>query len=286
MKNSAVRGILRLDPIIIVLIIVTGIISISSYRHQTEDGLPVTAPAKTAPTISSVAPAIIQSQPAATSVQQGHLAFEDGFYDFGDVAEGDVVRHTFKFRNDGFAPLRIVKTETSCGCTTAKGALKQYAPGESGEMEVVVDTVGKKGIIVKTVKLTLDGSSDKTSEISVTMSLVPPPHPKKEKLANLNADSRCKTCHLENGQGQTGIFLFHRVCAQCHGKKGAGATARALNDRQWQKTIKDDFIRKRITDGWSERGMPSFVKGVTPPLDNDQVVSLIQYIRKLGNETE
>lgn len=219
----------------------------------------------------------------ASPMQQarGHLAFEHSFFDFGTVTEGDIIRHTFKFKNDGAGKVKIVKTETSCGCTTANGALKEYAQGESGEMEVVIDTKGKKGIIVKTVTLTLENGDVATLDLSLTMKLEPPPHPKIEKMRNLNADAACKSCHLESGEGQSGVFLFHRVCSQCHGKKGVGGFARALNDAQWQHKVDDARINQTIHGGLPEKGMPSFVDGVTPPLTEEQIGSLIKYIRTL-----
>lgn len=277
-------GVLRVDPVILLAVIVIALGTALPLTHKSALSQAQPSVLKTIPPHSSTVAteaSLSASSPMVASPASA-LVFESSFYDFGTVTEGDVVKRTFKFRNEGSVPIKIIKTETSCGCTTANGALKEYAPGEQGEMEVVVDTVGKKGIIVKTVKLSLAGGPKASEEITLTMSLVPPPHPKKEYLANLNTDSRCKGCHLENGQGQTGIFLYHRVCVQCHGKKGVGATARALNDAQWQQTIKDDYIRKRIVNGWPEHGMPSFVKGVSPALDTEQVESLIQYIRKLG----
>jgi cytochrome c553 len=147
-------------------------------------------------------------------------------------------------------------------------------------MEVVVDTRGKKGIIIKTVTVTLDNNIANTLQLSVSMKLVPPPHPKFDNAKNINIDPACKSCHLESGVGQTGVFLYHRICAQCHGKKGAGGMARALNDAVWQKAS-DDYIRQAIRKGQLEKGMPSYVAGVSPPLTEDQTDSLIRYIRSL-----
>ena len=114
------------------------------------------------------------------------------------------------------------------------------------------------------------------------MKLVPPPHPKITNVRNINAEAACKSCHLESGEGETGIFLYHRVCSQCHGKKGAGGSAIALNNEAWQKLkMTDAELKKVIQSGMPDNGMPSFVDGVTPPLTDEQVDSLIQYIRSL-----
>ena len=233
---------------------------------------------------SQATPPPVMEKPAtpATAPAQGHLVFEHSFFDFATVTEGDIVKHTFKFKNAAAGKVKILNTETSCGCTTASGALKEYAPGESGEMEVVVDTKGKKGIIVKTVTLTLENNDQEKLELSLAMKLVPPPHPMILKVRNINAETACKSCHLESGEGQSGIFLFHRVCSQCHGKKGVGGLGRALNDAAWQKINANDAgIKKVIQAGIPDKGMPSFVEGVTPPLTDEQVDSLIKYIRSL-----
>jgi mono/diheme cytochrome c family protein len=74
--------------------------------------------------------------------------------------------------------------------------------------------------------------------------------------------------------GQKGIFLYHRICAQCHGKKGKGASARALNDREWLKGVDDGYLREITANGLLDKGMPPYVTGVTPALDEEQMVSL------------
>src|SRR5487761_2553545 len=138
------RSRLKTDPFLIVLLLI--IFGGGAWFHFKSD-----QPEATKPTSSGLVQ--ISTLPSATV--SGHLVFEHSFFDFGTVTEGEIVKHTFKFQNQGAGKAKIAKTETSCGCTTASGALKEYAPGESGEMEVVVDTKGKKGIVVKTVTLTL-----------------------------------------------------------------------------------------------------------------------------------
>jgi len=226
---------------------------------------------------SSIAHATTESELATNQAipELGRITFENAFFDFGRVTEGDIVKHTFKFKNDGAGAVKFIKTETSCGCTTAKSALKEYAPGDTGEMEVVVDTKGKKGIIVKTVTVTMQNNVTEKSELSLTMKLEPPPHPEIGEPRNINTEAACKTCHLESGKGQKGIFLYHRVCSQCHGKKGVGGFGQAFNDAAWQKNIDDARLKEIIHKGLPEFGMPS------PPLTEKQVGSLVQYIRSL-----
>ena len=222
-----------------------------------------------------------KAAPMAVVTEPGKLIFDHAFHDFGEVTEGDVVRHTFGFKNEGPGAVKITKTETACGCTTASAALKAYAPGESGELEVTIDTRGKKGIVVKVVTVFMENALNETADLSLTMQLVTPPHPRVENVLSINTDPKCKTCHLDRAVGQKGVFLYHRICAQCHGKKGRGASASAFNDRIWTGAGDDDYIRHAIVSGIAEIGMPPYVEGVNPPLIGEQVDSLIEYIRKL-----
>jgi hypothetical protein len=241
-----------------------------------------------AATVASLPEKTIPSTPALLPIAttypkeqaRGHVVFEHSFFDFSTVTEGDIVKHIFKFKNDGVGKVKIENSESSCGCTTASAALKEYAAGETGEMEVVVDTKGKIGIIVKTVTLMIENNEVEKVELSLAMKLEPPPHPPLGELRNINAEPFCKRCHLESAEGQSGIFLFHRVCSQCHGKKGVGGFGIALNDAKWQK-VDDASVKKAIKAGVTDKGMPSFVDGVTPPLTEEQVDSLMQYIRSL-----
>ncbi len=214
----------------------------------------------------------------------GVLTFTEQFHDFGKVTEGDILHYSFPFKNTGQGTLRITKTETSCGCTTAKGALKAYRPGEDGVLEVTIDTKGKHGVITKTITLSLTNAAEKTGELTLMAELIPAPHPAVERGTVITKEPKCKSCHLDSGVGQEGIFLFHRVCAQCHGKKGAGASAKALNDPEWLAAIGDDRIRQVVKDGIPEKDMPPLVTGVSPPLTEKQVDSLIVYIRSLGEQ--
>ena len=265
---------LRADPIVSVLLLAAVVAGVVAWMHSDEE---MHKGEETATPVTAV---------VANNQETGQLVFDEAIYDFGDVTEGSVIKHSFRFHNAGKQALRIVKTETSCGCTTMSSIERSYAPGEAAEMEVTIDTRGKKGHIIKTVVLHLEGNQQPTVEVSLTMNMVAAPHPPIEGVSNINADAKCKTCHLESGQGQEGAFLYHRVCWQCHGKKGEGAMARAFTDPAWHVHASDDYIKQRIRDGWVENGMPSFVKGVEPALSDAQIDSLLHYLRKLGGQQD
>jgi len=66
-----------------------------------------------------------------------------------------VISTKFRFTNVGTSPVKITDLQPSCGCTTASLQKKEYAPGESGEIEAKFKFDGRVGhqekwIVVKT----------------------------------------------------------------------------------------------------------------------------------------
>lgn len=56
---------------------------------------------------------------ASNSWAAPNLVVELPTFDFGEVPQGQTVRHSFSFNNDGDEPLLIEKVHSSCGCTAA-----------------------------------------------------------------------------------------------------------------------------------------------------------------------
>ncbi|MBC7098863.1 DUF1573 domain-containing protein, partial [Candidatus Bipolaricaulota bacterium] len=74
------------------------------------------------------------------------LRVDQAVYDFGQVTEGYVVKHTFLITNVGDAPARFTYPPiTSCGCTTAPLPRQELPPGESMEIPVLFDSSGYGG---------------------------------------------------------------------------------------------------------------------------------------------
>jgi hypothetical protein len=79
------------------------------------------------------------------------IVFKEYEHDFGKVAEGEKVGYSFTFENKGTANLVIASATTSCGCTVPKYSTKPIPPGGNGNLEVVFDTSGRKGMQTKTI---------------------------------------------------------------------------------------------------------------------------------------
>ena len=79
------------------------------------------------------------------------IRVEEPTYDFGTILEGFVVSHVFVIENVGDEVLEIDRVAASCGCTTTALATDTLRPGESVNLEVLVDTAGFGGRIGKSV---------------------------------------------------------------------------------------------------------------------------------------
>jgi len=120
-------------------------------RNAVEQGA---QPATNAPTT-----AVQPNVPAGptTTVNWNEMEF-----DFGTVAEGEKVSHTYTFTNTGSEPLVFSDAKGSCGCTVPKWPREPIAPGESGEIVVEFNTQGKAGNRNQKVTLTANTNPPQT----------------------------------------------------------------------------------------------------------------------------
>lgn len=79
--------------------------------------------------------------------------FETDTHNFGKVTQGEKVAYTFIFTNIGKSNLIIDDAVVSCGCTVPKYSKDPVKPGQTGEIEVVFNTTGKKGMQYKTIQV-------------------------------------------------------------------------------------------------------------------------------------
>jgi hypothetical protein len=82
------------------------------------------------------------------------LEFERVDYDFGTIKEGQKVNYTYKFKNNGAAPLIIQSVQPSCGCTAPDWSKEPIPVGGSGFVAVEFDSNGKPGMQNKMVTVT------------------------------------------------------------------------------------------------------------------------------------
>ncbi len=67
------------------------------------------------------------------------------YFDFGVIIQGELVVHTFRFKNTGNADLVIRSTSSTCGCTVSSYTKEPIAPGKTGKVDVTFASAGRKG---------------------------------------------------------------------------------------------------------------------------------------------
>jgi len=92
-----------------------------------------------------------KSQPSIDSLPITTMKFEKMDYDFGRINEGDIVKTKFKFTNAGKVVLLITHAQASCGCTVPTTPKDPIRPGESNVIDVVFNSIGKRGETIKTI---------------------------------------------------------------------------------------------------------------------------------------
>lgn len=78
-------------------------------------------------------------------------------HDFGATKKGDVLVHKFKIKNTGKVVLKIENMLTYCDCIKGKALQTEIKPGETGEVEVTLNTSDMTGKQVRSVTIVTNG---------------------------------------------------------------------------------------------------------------------------------
>ncbi|MGI4886799.1 MAG: DUF1573 domain-containing protein [Janthinobacterium lividum] len=105
------------------------------------------------------------AKPAAAAVKTAGpaITFEESKYDFGSVAQGGMVDHTFKFKNTGTQPLIISNIGVSCGCTTPEYTKAPVMPGKTGSIAAHFNSAGKSGMQNKVLTIESNATAGPTT---------------------------------------------------------------------------------------------------------------------------
>jgi len=88
-------------------------------------------------------------------------------HDFGSVWVGPPLKHAFKIKNEGDAPLEISKVKPSCGCTIAGDYPKKLDPGQEGEFPFSMMSTKLRGTFEKGI--TISSSDPSTPELRLKL---------------------------------------------------------------------------------------------------------------------
>ncbi len=93
----------------------------------------------------------------AFAQQAKQLVFQEETHDFGIVDENKgPVTHEFVFTNNSTRPVKILKVQASCGCTTPAWSREVVAPGKNGFIQASYNPKGRPGFFNKSLTVTTD----------------------------------------------------------------------------------------------------------------------------------
>ncbi|MBD1396322.1 DUF1573 domain-containing protein [Pontibacter sp. JH31] len=95
--------------------------------------------------IAQQGPAKPAAAPQAQAKAGAAITFDATEHNFGDIAQGDVVEHTFTFTNTGTQPLIIDRVDVTCGCTTRAWTKEPVMPGKTGFVTAKYNSTGRMG---------------------------------------------------------------------------------------------------------------------------------------------
>ncbi|HKI68873.1 MAG TPA: DUF1573 domain-containing protein, partial [Verrucomicrobiae bacterium] len=196
-------------------------------------------------------------------------------------------KFTFNFTNISSAPVTIMSVRTSCGCTTAHLAHMPWTvePGTNGQIDVVMNLMGKRGTVIKTITV----STDKGNKMLLAKTIIRPfkmqpmssaARAKNQKVAMADRQAvfrgECASCHATPAEGKYGKDLYDVACGICH---ESPHRATMVPDLHALKVKTDfNFWRTWITNGKPGTLMPAFSSSQGGILNDAQINSLAAYL--------
>jgi len=111
---------------------------------------------------------------AFTSSAFGQLAWDNPEQTFNSKPQDESVVAKYRFTNKGNETIKIENVATSCGCTTTALAKKEYAPGESGEIEAKFTFAGRTGRQEKAITVTTSPASQQPTVLRLNVNIEEP----------------------------------------------------------------------------------------------------------------
>jgi hypothetical protein len=105
----------------------------------------------------------------ASEVKGPHpvIKADETMHDFGAVWVGPPLKHSYKIKNEGDAPLDISKVRPSCGCTVAGDYPKKLDPGQEGEFPFSMMSTKLRGPFEKGI--TISSNDPVTPELRLKL---------------------------------------------------------------------------------------------------------------------
>lgn len=108
-----------------------------------------------------------------TAASGAKIKFMEESKNFGDIKQGEVVKHVFNFKNEGNEPLILSNVSTTCGCTASNWPKEPIAPGKTASIEATFNSAGKAGQQNKVLTV-FSNSATGEARVSIICNVVVP----------------------------------------------------------------------------------------------------------------
>jgi len=188
--------------------------------------------------------------------------FDESSKDFGSVAHGQVLTHTFHIKNNTGSPVTITGIRVSCGCVSAYANSGYLAPGQETSLVAKMDT--SRFFNVRTVTVFVTFGQPSFDEVRLTVQ------------ANSRNDFVVTPDHLAFGAIKRGTTTPSTVTISFYGAPGAKVTEVKGESNYVQTSIQevktqggevayqltaklrdDTPVGKWFTDVWVKTNIPS-----------------------------
>ena len=125
------------------------------------------------PSQVSAPPVVTEKVPEVDSVAPAPVVeVEASGHDFGQMGPGAKGKCEFKFANTGSETLIIERVQSTCGCTVPQLKKKEYAPGESGVINVSFKAPTVKGKVNKHLYIVSNDPQNPRTKLSINAEVV------------------------------------------------------------------------------------------------------------------
>ncbi len=97
------------------------------------------------------------------TINVAQMAFDAIRYHYGEVEEGTIVSHKFKFKNIGKVSLVITDCRSTCGCTVSECPKEPIPVGGDGAILVKFNTEKKENFQTKPIFITANTHPSETT---------------------------------------------------------------------------------------------------------------------------
>lgn len=102
-----------------------------------------------------------------TNASGPRIQFEAPLHDFGRIASGALVKHSFVFKNSGDATLNVTHVAGSCGCTAPGDWTRKVEPGQTGSIPIQFNSGNFNGLVFKTITVTSDDRKQPNTPLQI-----------------------------------------------------------------------------------------------------------------------